>query len=384
MKGLFIKLRNILIRIIYKGVFRQIFFLFDPEFTHDTALLAGKILGSNPITRTFSKLAFNYSHPSLEQTLLGIRFKNPIGLAAGFDKDAQLTAIIPNVGFGFSEVGSITGEPCKGNPKPRLWRLKKTKGLVVYSGLKNKGCEHIGKSLRRKKFSIPIGISIAKTNCKKTAKLEEGIKDYVKAHNELSDLGDYMTINISCPNAFGGKPFTSAKNLDMLLTELEKVPIKSAIRRPVFLKLAPDLKNHQIDTILKVASSHKIQGFICTNLTKDRKIPHIKKFIEKEDIPKLGGISGKPIQHLSDKTLAYVYKKLKSQRKKYILMGCGGIFTAEDAYRKIRLGANLVQLITGMIFEGPQIVSEINQGLVKLLKKDGFSSIKEAVGVDNK
>src|SRR4030066_476298 len=161
--------RNWLSRFSYKLVFRPIFFQFDPETVHDLMIRAGKFLGSNFLTRSLVTFIFSYSHKSLEQKILGIRFSNPIGLAAGFDKDGVLTNILPSVGFGFAEIGSVTGEPCEGNPKPRLWRLKESKGLVVYYGLKNEGCEKISKRLKSKDFQIPIGTSIAKTNCPETA-----------------------------------------------------------------------------------------------------------------------------------------------------------------------------------------------------------------------
>lgn len=335
--------------------------MFDPEMVHDRMTLAGRILGSNFLTREITSLLFNYSNPALEQNILGIKFKNPIGLAAGFDKDALLTGILPSVGFGFAEVGSITGEACPGNPKPRLWRLKDSKSLIVYYGLKNKGCEEIASRLKNKKFAIPIGTSIAKTNCADTVETEKGIADYVKAFKAFTGTGAYFTINISCPNAFGGLPFTDAKKLDLLLTQTDKIQTN----KPIFLKMSPNLTDGELDNILAVAGKHKVHGFICSNLTKDPKIA------EK------GGLSGKLVEDLANKLISKVYKKTKG---KYIIIGCGGVFSAEDAYKKIKLGASLIQLITGMIFEGPQLIGDINKGLVKLLKQDGYKNISEAIG----
>ncbi|MCL5784555.1 MAG: hypothetical protein M1142_04355 [Patescibacteria group bacterium] len=161
MKNYLVGTRNYLIHFLYQQICKRIFFTLDPEKVHDNMVWIGRLLGSNTLTQNLTGLFFNFSHPSLEQKILGIKFSNPIGLSAGFDKDAQLTNILPSVGFGFAEIGSVTGEPCEGNPKPRLWRLKKSKSLVVYYGLKNQGCEVISKRLQYKKFSIPIGISIA-------------------------------------------------------------------------------------------------------------------------------------------------------------------------------------------------------------------------------
>ncbi len=366
-------LRNCITCFLYKNIVKQIFFRFDPETVHDRMINLGRFLGSFHITRGLIRLIYSYSNNKLEQTVLGIRFSNPIGLSAGFDKDAILTDILPCVGFGFAEVGSITGEPCEGNPKPRLWRLKKSKSLIVYYGLKNDGCEKISERLNSKDFKIPIGTSIAKTNSQKTVETNAGVKDYVKAFSKFTNIGSYFTINISCPNTFGGQPFTNAKKLDKLLNQICKIPTKKLI----FLKISPDLNKKNIDAILEVASHHGIHGFICTNLTKKR---NNKRIID-DYVPEKGGMSGKVVEDLSNKLIKYVYNKTKG---KFIIIGCGGIFSAKDAYKKIRLGASLIQLITGMIFEGPQLISDINLGLIKLLEKDGFNNISEAIGVNNR
>ncbi|MFA5820524.1 MAG: quinone-dependent dihydroorotate dehydrogenase [Candidatus Gracilibacteria bacterium] len=374
-KEFLIKVRNSISRFFYKNIFKRIVFHIDPERTHDGMTRIGRILGSNFITRGLTSFAFNYSHPALEQTILGINFQNPLGLSAGFDKDAHLTNILPNVGFGFEEIGSITGEPCEGNPKPRLWRLKKSQALVVYYGLKNDGALSISTRLKGETFRFPIGISIAKTNCRETVDTNAGIADYFKAYVAFQDIGDYYTINISCPNAFGGEPFTDKEKLEFLLTKIDTFPSK----KPIFLKISPDLTESQLDDIIAVSQNHHISGFVCTNLNKDRsKIAH--KILDK-DLPSLGGISGKVVEDLSNKFISEVYKKTHG---KMIVIGVGGIFSAADAYKKIRLGASLLQLITGMIFEGPQVISEINQGLVELLKKDGYNNISEAIGADHK
>jgi dihydroorotate dehydrogenase len=365
--------RNLTTRFLYKLIFRNIFFLQDPEVVHDRVVNLGSFLSSNFLTRSLTSLSFFYSDESLEQTVRGVKFENPIGLAAGFDKDALLTDILPSVGFGHAEVGSITGEPCRGNPRPRLWRLKKSKGLAVHYGLKNDGAEQISKRLKKKTFAIPIGTSIAKTNSKETIGTEAGIRDYVKAFNRFTRIGSYFTINISCPNTFGGEPFTDSKKLDRLLTKIDKIPTK----KPIFLKLSPDLTKKEIDSILLVSARHKIDGFVCGNLTKKRKINEIVD----RNVPARGSLSGKIVEGLSNEQIHYIYKKTKG---KYAIVGCGGVFSAKDAYKKIKLGASLVQLITGMIYEGPQLISEINQGLVRLLKKDGFTNISQAVGVENK
>lgn len=366
-----VTIRNFLLGFAYKRILKPIFFLFDAENVHDFFVLVGRLLGSNPVSRLATSLLFNYKNPKvLEQKICGVNFKNPVGLAAGFDKNARLGKILPAVGFGFIEFGSITGEPCLGNDRPRIWRLKKSQALAVNYGLANDGAEAIAPRLSQKKFKIPIGISIAKTNSRETVETKVGIADYAKSLSSFVPIGDYLTVNISCPNSFGGEPFTDPTKLDLLLDRLEI--FKS--QKPVFLKLSPDLSPSQIDAILAVCSRHKIDGFICTNLTKNRSNPALK-----EIPPEKGGLSGKAVDNLSDELIGYIYKRTAG---KYVLIGCGGIFTAEDAYFKIRQGASLVQLITGMIFEGPQLIGQINQGLAKLLKKDGFANISEAIGAN--
>jgi dihydroorotate dehydrogenase len=369
--------KNAVIHWLYVHILKPIFFIQDPEAVHDGMTRVGEILGNNAFTRRVTSVLFNYRNSILEQTVCGTKFKNPIGLAAGFDKDARLTQILPAVGFGFEEIGSVTGEFCEGNPKPRLWRLPKSRALIVYYGLKNNGAEEISKRLSTKKFSIPIGTSVAKTNSEKTNSTEAGVADYLKAYRLLADIGSYTTINISCPNAFGGQPFTDPEKLEQLLLEISKLPKT----KPIFLKMPPDLSLENVDRIIELARRFKIDGFICTNLTKDRIDADIRAKI-KENLPTdKGGISGKVIQKLSDDLIKYIYAKTKGE---FVIVGCGGIFSTEDAYRKIRLGASLLQLITGMIFEGPQLIGEINRGLVVLLKKDGYKNVSEAVGVDNK
>lgn len=363
--------RNRFLRFCYVNFLKPVFFAFDPEDVHDLMTKAGVILGKYKITRGLTSLAFSYSNPILMQKILGINFPNPVGLAAGFDKDALLTDILPSVGFGFMEVGSITGEPCKGNERPRLWRLPNSEALVIFYGLKNKGCRAISRHLNSKNFDIPLGTSIAKTNSPDTCDLKSGVDDYVKAYRSFTRIGDYFTVNISCPNAFGGEPFTAPDRLDNLLSAIDE--IKTG--KPVFLKISPDLSDKQLSDVIAVCDKHKVDGFISSNLTKKRDNPKIKD----EKVPEKGGISGRVVEDLADEQIKKIYKMTGG---KYVIMGCGGIFNAEDAYKKIRAGASLLQLITGMIFEGPQMIGDINLGLVRLLERDGFKNISEAVGAD--
>ncbi|MFA5792145.1 MAG: quinone-dependent dihydroorotate dehydrogenase [Candidatus Paceibacterota bacterium] len=374
MKNQLIGIRNYIFQKKYKYILKPIFFKFDAEVIHDYFITIGKFLGRHSITRKITGAFFNYKNPSLEQNILGINFKNPVGLSAGFDKNAVLTDILPYVGFGFIEIGSITAKPYEGNKKPRLYRIKKEKSLRVNYGLKNLGAEIIHKNLQNKTFSFPVGINIAKTNNIETSEINKGIEDYFFTYKIFQDVGDYFTINISCPNTCEVKPiFAEPQNLDLLLNKIFSIPkIK-----PIFIKLSPDLTNTILEEILEICGKYDVDGFICTNLTKINLLNHEGR----------GGFSGKLVEELSLKTIRYVYKSIHNsakarlwQGKKPIIIGVGGVFNAKDAYRKIKAGASLIELITGMIFEGPQLISDINLGLVKLLKKDGYKNISEAVG----
>lgn len=367
----------------YKHLLKPIYFRMDPEFIHDRMIFFGRLLGRNVVGRWMIKMMFYSGGSRLHQRVGGMTFYSPLGLAAGFDKNIDLCSVLPFLGFGFAEFGSITGKYCEGNPKPRLWRLPKSQGLVVYYGLKNDGAEALSKKmfLERKRSErtklgrhFVYGVSLAKTNCKDTADRDVGIEDYYKAYELMRDAADYITINISCPNAFGGQPFTDAESLELLMTRLDKLYVEG---KPVFVKLSPDLDLETVDVLLDVCDKHKVDGFVCTNLTKKR---DNKKILD-DEVPELGGLSGKVVHKMSDVLIAHLYKRFRGEK---IIIGVGGVFSAEDAYAKIKLGANLIQMITGMIYMGPSVISEINLGLESLLKRDGYSHVSEAVGVDVK
>jgi dihydroorotate dehydrogenase len=371
MKDYLVKIRNYIAKLKYRYIWKPIFFRFDPETIHDAMSYFLGFLGKYAITRKFTYFCFGYSNPMLEQNILGIRFKNPIGLSAGFDKDAALIQIMPSLGFGFTEVGSITAKPYGGNQKPRLYRLPEHKTLRVNYGLKNAGAEAIHRKLKGGAWALPVGISIAKTNIPETSEVHKGIEDYFFTYRTFQEASSFFTINISCPNTCEEKPiFAQPENLDALLKQIFSVPKI----RPVFIKLSPDLPEAQLNGILEVCKRHPVDGFVCTNLTKVNVFDHAGR----------GGFSGKAVGEISTKMIQKVYEFYNSPAKgaagKKIIIGAGGIFNAEDAYRKIKAGASLLEMITGMIYEGPQAVSDIHLGLVKLLKKDGYKNISEAVG----
>lgn len=353
----------------YKTVFKPIAFLHDAETMHERISRFGQVLGRSGITRWLTRALFSYQNPLLEQTLHGIQFRNPIGLAAGFDKDGVLLNILPSVGFGFVEVGSVTALPCAGNPKPRLWRLQKSKALVVHYGLNSIGSQAVAKRLRGKAFKVPVGISIALTNDPSIKTEKQAIEDYRLSLQRLKQIGAYVTVNISCPNTQIGQPFRVRQSLDRLLGALRKV----APNIVMFVKLSPDIALDCATELVRTAQRHGINGIICSNLTDQ---PEPKK-IKDGPLPGPGGVSGKVVEAKTNALIGHVYRLVGG---KTTVIGCGGVFSAQDAYKKIKLGASLVQLITGMIFVGPQLIGDINAGLVELLRRDGFESIEQAVG----
>lgn len=359
----------------YRRILKPIFFRFDPENVHDFFVYTGKLLGGSSVSKQLIRFLFTYRHPSLEQSVLGIRFNNPIGLTAGFDKNAELTDIMDAVGFGFTEVGSVTGEPCAGNPKPRLWRLPKSESIMVWYGLKNDGAVAIADRTRSLSFPIPVGTSVARTNDASTVDIDAGIADYAKAFSAFPTIGAYTTVNISCPNTCGGEPFTTPERLDRLLATLDTI----ATTKPVFLKFPVDLAFDATDALIAVALRHRVHGVILSNLTKD----HHASTVDQTELTNAmkGGLSGVPTRERSNALIAHVYS---TAGDRLTIIGSGGVFRAEDAYAKIRAGASLVQLATGMIFRGPQVIGEINRGLVALLKHDGFTNISEAIGATHR
>lgn len=344
----------------------------DPEFIHDCFVSIGSFLGRYKWSQALTRFFFLKKDPILKQKIAGVHFDNPVGLSAGFDKNGNLTQIIPDIGFSYMQIGSVTAHPYEGNPKPRLHRLKKSKGLVVYYGLKNEGVEQIINRLNKVKKRFPWSFSVAKTNSRKSATCDEGIQDYIKSLKalEASGLADFYTINISCPNTFGGEPYTEPHRLKKLLLAIEKLKIK----KPIFLKMPINLKWKDFQSLLEVISKFKITGLVIGNLNKDHKDKTIV-----DEIPKgmKGGISGKPCQGHCDRLISKTYKSYGDQ---FIIIGVGGVFTLDDAWEKIRKGASLIQMITGMIFMGPQEIGLINKGLAKRLRREGYTSVSQLVG----
>ncbi len=358
-----------MIDLIYKNVLKPIFFREDPEKVHERITKTGVFLGNHALTRAIVRSMFYYKHHALQTTVAGIKFENPVGLAAGFDKNARLYNILPEVGFGFAELGSVTGEPCEGNSKPRLFRLPQEKSILVNYGLCNEGSLAISARHANTKFRMPIGFSVAKTNDPKLS-TEEGIQDYRKAFIKMHPLGAYTTINVSCPNTCDGQTFGHPENLEPLLKTLSK----ETHLKPVFLKIKPDMNDKKLAEVIEIVEKHPwIAGFIISNLTNNREeLKTTKQEIDKLSLK--GGLSGLPVQKKSNEAIKFVHKNSDK-----LIIGCGGIFNGNDAYEKIKNGASLVQLVTGLIYEGPLIVSKINRELVDIIQQQGFSNINNLI-----
>ena len=378
-----IGIRNFFMRIGFQ-ILRPVIFLMDPEEAHYSLKKVGVFLGSNFFTRGLTSLFFKYENKSLNTEVDGVEYKNPIGLSAGFDKDGELTKIYPSLGFGLAELGSFTGEVCPGNPGKRLFRMVKSKAIVVWYGLNNEGAEKISKRLENEDFGeLRVGINAANSNLTPEFQLETSIEDYLKTMTLFKDIGDYFTVNISCPNTQDGEPFVDKSNLDALLTAINK-RIRPITDKPIYVKLAADMTIEEIDTIVDACVEFGIDGVVCTNLAKPEfntehrpeEYPTVKGLLPKGK----GAMSGLPLQRIATNVVRHVYRRT---RGKLTIIGVGGIFSAKDAYEKITSGASLCHMITTMIFDGPQNINEINRGLVNLLKADGFNSISEAVGSRN-
>lgn len=361
---------------LYKRIIRPILFLFSPDWLHLTTVQFGSWLGAWSVSRNLLTLLFSYTHSSLETQVCGISFKNPIGLAGGFDKDAQLIQTIPCIGFGFTEVGSITRYAYAGNPHPWSVRLKKDESLIVNYGLKNKGVTVLAPYIQKQYRTCPVMVNIAKTNDAKI-KGDDSISDYIASFRLLQHVADLININISCPNSGDGILF--CEDMGLLKKLLDALQAEKS-QKPIFLKLKPDISNDMVCAIVALVKNYScVTGFIVSNLTRNRNLLSHTQLADIEQYK--GGISGKPMQKLSTEMIRSIYVLTGGA---YPIIGVGGIFSAKDAYEKIRAGASLVELMTGMIFEGPSLIKRVNKGLVELLKKDGFHSVTEAVGADHK
>jgi|SRR5579859_490223 len=344
---------------VYVYMVKPLLFCVDAEKVHQACTDLGEWFGAHSLTRKLLKNIFQYRHPSLERTMCGIHFPNPIGLAAGFDYEAKLPAILPAVGFGFATIGTVTLHPYKGNPSPQLGRFPKSRALLVNKGFKSVGAKAIIHKLEHRSFKIPIGISIGSTNMMfptRTAQIHDIVTTF-QLFEKSQVQHAYYELNISCPNTAMGQPFTHPANLRRLLQSLQK----ENITKPVFLKMPIDLPQEVTLALLREADKSLISGVIFGNLTKDKKNPDLHPDDAVDWQQRHGNLSGKPTWARSNTWIRFTRKHFQ---KRFVIIGTGGIFSGQDAATKFALGADLVQLITGMVYEGPQLIGKINRYLV--------------------
>jgi dihydroorotate dehydrogenase len=331
--------------------------MFDPEAVHNFCTIFGKFIGATILGRFILGSMYGYKKTDTAKIVDGIYYKTPILLAAGFDYNGELTQVLSSISFGGEEVGSVTAKASFGNPKPRLTRLPNTQSILVNKGLRNDGVESVIRRLEKTKRvkDFVIGVSIARTNEKDTSSVEAGIIDYVFSLKKLveANIGDYYTINISCPNSFGGEAFITPELLGQLFVELDKVSHK----KPVYVKMPISISDDVFLALLHVLNKHNVQGVVIGNLQKDYTKIKTGDFVPQKYS---GGLSGKPCEERSNQLIALTKTKYGNR---FTIIGCGGIFSYKDAQKKLDAGADLIQLITGMIYEGPGLVKEICKGL---------------------
>lgn len=371
------KIATTISSISYQNIVKPILFQIDPEKVHESMTSLGEKLGRSTIASQVISKCLNCNIPQLQQSINGINFSSPLGLSAGFDYNGNLTQITPHIGFGFHTIGTITRSAYVGNPRPILGRLPKSRSLMVNKGFKNNGVEEIVKRLSTLNQKIPVGISIGRTNSTNLQTHIQCINDIISTFiicESSKSTHSYYELNISCPNLLTPVSFYIPHHLNNLLQQIDILNLTC----PLYIKMPIECDNNLTLQLLEIISKHNVQGVIFGNLQKNRLDPSLD-YREVDKFPK-GNFSGKPTQRRSDELIALSYKHFKD---KLIIIGTGGIFSASDAYTKIKLGASLVQLITGMVFLGPQLPAEIKLELLELLKKDGLTHINEAIGVEN-
>ncbi|MBD2432337.1 MULTISPECIES: quinone-dependent dihydroorotate dehydrogenase [Fischerella] len=375
---------------IYQALIRPFFFDLldtDPEWLHYSTIRSLSWLANNKHRPPASWIAkrlqnsLSITDKSLEQTLFGLNFPNPVGLAAGFDKDGVATSIWSSFGFGFAEVGTVTFVAQPGNPLPRLFRLPLDKAALNRMGFNNSGAAAMAARLAacKQQFppAIPIGINLGKS---KVTPLEAAAEDYLNSFRLLKELGDYFVVNVSSPNTPGLRSLQDATMLSSILAALQT---ENNTQKPIFVKIAPDLEWEAIADIISLAQTYQLAGIIATNTTirRDGLKTQVIAKTGKSPQEEAGGISGMPVRDRSTEIIRFIWQQTQG---KIPIIGVGGIFTPEDAWEKITAGACLVQVYTGWIYSGPLMIRGILEGLLAKLEQTGLNSISQAVGLEVK
>lgn len=351
---------------IYKKFIRPLLFKISPETAHEYGITALKFCLNTEFAQNAAagRFAPDASFSSVER--FGLSFKSPLGVAAGFDKNGVLVNQLGAIGFGFVEVGTVTFNPQKGNEKPRLFRLPEDKALINRLGFNNEGAEAVVKRLKAIVPNCILGVNIGKN---KDVPNDEAIENYLKSFDLAVPVADYIAVNVSSPNTPNLRELQKADNLQELLSALQKRNSET-FGKPLLVKIAPDLTDIEIESIVDIALRLNLAGIIATNTT-------IKRDDLKTEINETGGLSGKPIKNRSNEVISKIYH---SSNGKIPIIGVGGIFTAGDAFEKISCGASLVQAYTGFVYQGITFARDVNTGLADILRKNGFANLDEAVG----
>ena len=338
---------------MYKYILKPIFFLFSPEKVHHFTFRSIHLLFKIPGISAIARMIYCIEDKRLERELFGLKFKNPVGLAAGLDKDAVLIDELSCLGFGFIEIGTLTPKAQPGNDQPRLFRMIQHEALVNRMGFNNKGVVAATERLKKRKSKVLVGGNIGKN---KNTPNEEAIGDYEKCFEALFDYVDYFVVNVSSPNTPNLRALQEKEPLKNLLNAVQAKNALKTKPKPVLLKIAPDLTNEQLDDIIEIVNDTKISGVIATNTTID------KSSLGTEPT-EAGGLSGKPLTKRSTEVIKYLSEK---SGKSFPIIGVGGIHSAEDAIEKLQAGASLIQVYTGFIYEGPELVRNINKAILKI------------------
>lgn len=359
---------------------RSLLFQMDAERAH--RLSTGAAKWAQRLRPQAIEPLFRFENAALYQSLLGMDFKNPVGLAAGFDKNAELTRFWQAVGFGFAEVGSVTARAAEGNARPRTFRLPEDRALINRLGLAGAGAAQVAGRLEAQKNPLlPLGVNLAKTPDPALTGAD-AVEDFRQSFHRLAPLAGYVTLNVSCPNTEDGRTFEEPHALDELLEAVFAERQRLRLKVPVLVKLGPPeserlLYDSTLDDAVAVALRHGVDGFVAANTAPDRAGLSAKPELLEEI--GAGGLSGAPLAARSTALVRYLYRLTGGTVP---IIGVGGVASAETAYAKIRAGASLVQLYTGLVYEGPSLVKDIKEGLVERLKEDGFASVPAAVGAD--
>jgi dihydroorotate dehydrogenase len=341
---------------MYKSLLRPIFFAFDPEKIHHFTFSLVKFASKIPGVKTLFRSLYVVEDARLQRQLFGLSFTNPVGLAAGFDKNAVLYNELANFGFGFIEIGTVTPKGQAGNPKKRLFRLKDDKGIINRMGFNNEGLEAAIEQLKKNKGKLIIGGNIGKNT---NTIPEDYTADYLTCFNALHPYVDYFVLNVSCPNVGSHAKLNDKDYLEELIGAVQKANNTFDKQKPILLKIAPDLNNNQLDEIIELVKNTKLDGVIASNTSTDRS--GLKASDSQLEAIGNGGLSGQPIKAKSTKVIKYLSEK---SNKAFPIIGVGGIHSAEDALEKLEAGADLLQIYTGFIYEGPSLIKAINKAIL--------------------